>query len=391
MVHCTLATALGRMFTTMPLSNAGQLQKDVEAKAKEIHSDAYPMSIGELISLYRDKELDIHPEFQRFFRWSLLQKSRFIESILLGIPIPSIFVAQRADGVWDVVDGVQRLSTVFEFAGVLTDDSGKPFPPLELAGTEYLPGLEGMTWQEDADAAHSFPSPLRLDFKRAKLDLKIIKKESDETTKYDLFERLNTLGSRLSDQELRNCILVMVNPKMFRWLEKLSRVEAFRESISLTDRALQERYEMELVLRFLLLTRAAPSTLQGIKDVDVFITKGMRELALDKSFDPDEEGEFFEKTFNILVDCIGPDCFTRLDGGRGRGGFLISMYEVVATGLGSRIRSKPGKAPRPTAIKAAYELIKKDATFKEFSKSGKSASSRIPKLVPLGRQLFRNV
>jgi hypothetical protein len=123
-----------------------QLSSDVESKAKEIHTDAYPMSIGELISLYRDKEIDIHPEFQRFFRWSSLQKSRFIESILLGIPIPSVFVAQREDGVWDVVDGVQRLSTIFEFTGILMYDAGKPYPPLSLTATDYLPHLEGMVW-----------------------------------------------------------------------------------------------------------------------------------------------------------------------------------------------------------------------------------------------------
>src|SRR5680860_1286658 len=98
------------------------LEQEIEEKKKEISTDGYPMSIGELISLYKERELDIHPEFQRFFRWSPLQKTKLIESILLGIPVPSIFVSQREDGVWDVVDGLQRLSTIFEFIGVLRDD-----------------------------------------------------------------------------------------------------------------------------------------------------------------------------------------------------------------------------------------------------------------------------
>jgi hypothetical protein len=373
------------------MRNPQKLLKDVLSKAKEIHTDAYPMSIGELMSLYRDKELDIHPEFQRFFRWSDLQKSRFIESILLGIPIPSIFVAQRDDGVWDVVDGVQRLSTIFEFTGILTNDAEKPYPPLSLIGTDYLPNLDGMVWQTNGEPDCTFPNPLRLDFKRAKLDLKIIKKESDESTKYDLFERLNTLGSRLSDQELRNCLLVMINPEFFHWLENLSTFEAFREAVSLTDRAVQERYDMELVLRFLLLARAELTTVQNIRDVDAFITKGMRDLAADRTFNQDVERDTFQKTFSILLDAIGPDCFTRPGGGRGRGGFLISVFEVVAAGLGWRIRSKPSKTPRPAQVKAAYDSVGKNAEFKEYSKSGKSASSRMPKLVPLGRNLFRSV
>src|SRR5437870_10728564 len=86
------------------------LKDEIAQRRAAIHTDGYPMSIGELINLYRDGELDIHPEFQRFFRWSNEQKSRLIESLLLGIPIPSIFVSQRENGVWDVIDGLQRLS-----------------------------------------------------------------------------------------------------------------------------------------------------------------------------------------------------------------------------------------------------------------------------------------
>nr|WP_230944622.1 DUF262 domain-containing protein [Burkholderia stagnalis] len=75
------------------------------------------MSIGEILNLYKDKELDIHPEFQRVFRWGIQQKSRLIESLLLGIPLPSLYVSTNDLGVWEVIDGVQRLSTIFEFMG----------------------------------------------------------------------------------------------------------------------------------------------------------------------------------------------------------------------------------------------------------------------------------
>src|SRR5437588_9016610 len=122
------------------------LQQEIDARRSEIRTDDYAMSIGEWISLYENKEIDIHPEFQRFYRWDSWQKSRLIESILLGIPIPPIFVFQRRDGIWDVVDGLQRLSTIFEFAGILRDENRNLLPPLELEKTEYLPALEGVTW-----------------------------------------------------------------------------------------------------------------------------------------------------------------------------------------------------------------------------------------------------
>lgn len=374
------------------MDNTGSpILQEVAAKAREIHTDSYPMSIGELISIYRDDEMDIHPEFQRFFRWSLLQKSKFVESILLGIPIPSIFVSQRDDGVWDVVDGVQRLSTIFEFVGVLKNEKGKAVPASELIGTEYLPALEGMVWQDDTNPEHAFPESLRIDFKRAKLDLQILKRESDEDTKYDLFQRLNTLGSRLSDQEVRNCLLVMLRREMYEWLSKLSEYEPFREAISLTDRALEERYDMELALRFVILTRILEKEAQGVKDIDAFITTQMRQLAQDESFDFEIEARIFKKTFKALFDvCDGP-CFTRQDEGRGRGGFLISVFEVAAAGLGWAVRKSPDRAIDTTALKTAYGSVAANAVFRKYSGSGRSASSRMPRLVPLGRKLFGSV
>lgn len=160
------------------------LIQQIEEKRKEIHTDAYPMSIGELINLYTDDDLDIHPEFQRIYRWNETQKSRLIESILLGIPLPSFFVAQREDGVWDVVDGLQRLSTIFSFLGIYKNEMGDLEPPLTLQGTEYLPSLDGMTWSEEFGSDKYFSKELQRAFKREKVDLKIIKKESDEQTKY---------------------------------------------------------------------------------------------------------------------------------------------------------------------------------------------------------------
>src|SRR5215813_13863037 len=154
------------------------LVEQIAAKAKEIKTDGYPMSIGEVLSLYRDGDIDIHPEFQRIFRWNADQKARLIESILLGIPIPPIFVSQRGDGVWDVIDGVQRLSTILEFVGVYRDHEQKLLPPLILRATEYLPDLEGCSWEIGPKV---FSDTLRRDIKRAKLEFRIIRKESDET------------------------------------------------------------------------------------------------------------------------------------------------------------------------------------------------------------------
>ena len=198
---------------------------EVNEKRMEIRTDGYPMSIGEWISLYEKDELDIHPEFQRFYRWDDFQKSSLIESILLGIPIPSIFVTQRQDGVWDVVDGLQRLSTIFQMLGILKDEKGIPITPLVLSGTKYLPSLKDVRWDNPKNPKNEIPQEAKLLFKRSKISVNIILKESDENAKYDLFQRLNTGGSKLSPQEVRNCLMVMLNDKLYKWIKELASYE----------------------------------------------------------------------------------------------------------------------------------------------------------------------
>ena len=124
------------------------------------------------------------------FRWSIEQKTRFIESILLGIPIPSIFVTQREDGVWDVIDGLQRLSTIFQLAGILVGVDQELVPPLCLSTAKYLPSLKNKAWQsvDGDDSPNSLTTQQRIDIKRAKMDINIIMRESDSSTKYDLFK-----------------------------------------------------------------------------------------------------------------------------------------------------------------------------------------------------------
>src|SRR5690606_12076289 len=226
------------------------LEKQINSKRREIKTDGYPMSISEWTSMYEKKELDIHPEFQRFYRWTDTQKASLIESILLGIPLPPVFVSQREDGVWDVVDGLQRLSTIFQFMGILEDDSKRKLPPLVLEGTKYLPALKGVYWEPKHDNDQkALSKDLQLIIKRAKIGASIVLKESDESAKYDLFQRLNTGGSELSAQEVRNCLLVMINRPFYDWLKELKESENFVESTALSDRSIEEAYDTELALR----------------------------------------------------------------------------------------------------------------------------------------------
>lgn len=365
------------------------LQEELERMKPEIRTDSYSMSIGEWISLYEGKEneLDIHPEFQRFFRWTHEQKARLIESILLGIPIPPIYVSQREDGVWDVIDGLQRLSTIFQLVGILEDEDGGVLSPLVLSKTKYLPSLEGKKWDDPDDTEHSLNRAQRLYIKRAKLHVSIILRESEELAKYELFQRLNTGGSQLSDQEIRNCILVQVNRDMYGWMGELSQYESFRECTLLTERALEEQYDLELVLRFLVFCRLEEAQLTDVGDLGEFLTSKMIEMAESKEFDPEKEANAFKQTFDILYESAKENSFRRYDPNKEKfvGGFLVTPFEIFALGIGYNYSKVYG---------ADIDIEERIKDFWSEDQpglrtgSGVRASTRIPTTIPFGRELF---
>src|SRR6185369_5990798 len=95
------------------------------------------LSYGEIVNLHANKELIIQPEYQRLFRWSPEQKSRLIESILIELPIPQIFVIENADGVYELIDGLQRISSVLQFV----DPTAIGLDGFALEGCDIIPDL----------------------------------------------------------------------------------------------------------------------------------------------------------------------------------------------------------------------------------------------------------
>ena len=381
------------MVSTSSLGPTNGLQTEIDQRRREIQTEGYPMSVGELVNLYRDGELDIHPEFQRFFRWTPKQKSRFIESLLLGIPIPSIFVYQRIDGVWDVIDGLQRLSTIFEFMGLLINESGVTAPQSRLVATEYLPSLDGRLWQAQGSGDVGLdPQQQRL-IKRAAIDVKIVRRESDEATKFDLFQRLNTGGSQLSDQEVRNCLLIMAEAGYYRWLLDLKLNEHFQAAIAVSDRAAAEQYDMELALRFLVVKDLDDSDLRAIGDMNDFLNTRSVADAKRPEYSRSEHGQDFIDTFHLIDEALADASFRRYDAVKGRflGGFSVSAYEAVTSGVYTNLsewRDLEATA-RAEALGRRVQDLWAAPEFRENSGSGVRASTRLPKIVPFARSHFK--
>lgn len=363
--------------------------EDQISKARQvIHTDAYPMSIGEMINIYKDGEIDIHPEFQRQYRWKEYQKSNLIESILLGIPLPSIFVAQREDGVWDVVDGLQRLSTILSFVGELKDEDERILPPLILEKTPYLSELKGASWTGETPNSFAISDDLKRAFKREKIDVKIIKKESDENAKFELFQRLNTGGSDLSEQEVRNCLLIMLKRDAYVWLKKASELAEFQGCIALSERLKDEKYTMELALRFVIATKFDSESEVNESDIGPYITNQMKKLVQADHFNSSEA--LFKKTFLTLNKELGDNAFKRYSPSKERyeGQFSVSLFEYISTGVAFALGNDMTDEEVAKKIHGNSKSIVDDAEFVDATKHGSRGINRFPKLIELARKHF---
>lgn len=364
------------------------LEEEITQRRRDIFTDGYAMSIGELTNLYREGEIDVHPEFQRIFRWDDTQKTRLIESLLLGIPLPSIFVAQSENGSWDVVDGVQRLSTILQFQGLLRNDDKELVPPLELEGTQLLPSLAGKVWEDGDNPSRSLTQAQRLDLKRSKLDIKIVKRESSVESKFDLFQRLNSYGSQATPQEVRSCILIGTDPTFYAWLNDLCGDEHFLATLALSDRLIQEQYHVELALRFIIMRTLDDKSITSMGNLGDFLTAAAVELALDASFDRNVEGMAFRKTFRLLDEAGGDFVFKRWNRAKDRfqGAFLNTGFEVIGMGLGYQVDLYDSSIETDVIAKA--KEFWSDARYSTGFATGVRADSRMARTIPIGREIF---
>ena len=337
--------------------------------------------------MYKDGELRIRPEFQRFYRWSTSQKSKLVESLLLGIPLPSVFVAQTEDGKWELVDGLQRVSTILELQGELLAPGDAKLPPLKLEGTKYLKALEGRVWESE-DPAKGLSSAQRLDVKRSKLDIKIIKRESSPETKYDLFQRLNNYGTPLTSAEMRSALLVAVSSDFFAWLEELARHPSFLETTQLSERLLEERYDLELVTRFLVLHNrpAERLTLTALRDLPGVLDDEAVRLASSYPLTADTLANTFKTTFDVIAAGGGENVFRKWDTDKKefKGSFLNTAFEVFALGIGYHVAN--GTPYKTDLLDTVKDFWSRDQMKKGFA-TGRSTEARLLDFMPLGREL----
>lgn len=300
------------------------LESAIEEKIGEVRLDSLDISFGEIISLKSEGELELNPEYQRLFRWSHAQRSRLIESILLELPIPQIFIVEQPNGVYELVDGLQRISSVIQFIEPKLIELEK----LILDGCDLIESLDGKSFDD-------LPLSLRLRLKRSSVRAVVIKRSSSPMLRYEMFKRLNTGGADLSPQEIRNCTARMIGDngiRFYRFLVECSQKESFQTCIAtLSDKEKEQKGDEELVLRYVALKKTFSNFKGSVRD---WLDQCMEDIILQKiPFDYRKEENDFTRLLQYIEKVLGEGAFVRYRDDRPIGGLAPAYFEAIILGI----------------------------------------------------------
>lgn len=330
------------------------LIEDISNTIKSLRITSLDISFNELADMYSSGELIIDPSYQRIFRWDLDKQSRFIESILLEMPIPPIYAIEIDDGKYELIDGLQRISTYLSFRGMLKTnqediedeslfdqdqyDEGEAeetdtvikngFP---LQGCDIIPSLNDLTFDD-------LPASLKIKAKRAFVRMDVLRKGINPEMKYHMFKRLNTGGEKLSAQEIRNCSLRLISNRFIDYVNELAKDNNFRVTIhNVSVSQIKKKFAEELVVRFFAFKNDRDAFSH---DVDKFLTGYMEKVSIADVnqapiFDYEHEKEVFCNIFKWLNESMGKDAFAVYKGPASEKltGFNVYQFEAITSGM----------------------------------------------------------
>lgn len=290
-------------------------QEDLTLYPADVKIQRDMFSVRELKTEYMEKKLVLAPDFQREFVWTLKQKSELIESILMGIPLPMIYFFEGDEGIIQVVDGKQRLTSLFEFL-----DNQFPLSPLKI-----LPHLRGKRYLDLEPAEQT-------KIARHQFVTQTIIPPTPDKIKFDIFERVNRKGSMLNNQEMRNALY---QGKSTDLLNTLAKNESFLKATGsgISPTRMKDRY---IILRFIAfylwrekqLTSKKGELIEYKSDIDEFVGATMDYINRldDKSIEQLEQ--MFNRAMEIAYKLGGEDIF-RIPGNERKRPINMSLLESL--------------------------------------------------------------
>lgn len=335
--------------------NPAKAAAEIREERRSVGFDSYDITAKQLVDMVGERQIQIAPDYQRRFIWDDVRQSQLIESLLLGIPIPSLFLATNEDSTWEVIDGLQRLTSLLNFI----NPSLRPrapheqvFAPLVLNGLDKVKSLNGATFSD-------FPANMQLNFLTRPVRITVLNDRSDHQVRFDLFERLNTGGITLHEQEIRNCVY---QGPFNDFVKSCAADPRIGQIIKRTDRHGRGNTE-ELILKFFAYYETRDNFRHSVKD---FLNEYMESKTL--SFTNKRQlSEIFNGSFQILADHL-PNGIVRT--GRPSSTPLI-LFEAISIGVADILSA--GRAVDPTKLVAVLD----DDELKRLTTG---ATNSLPKL-----------
>ena len=309
-------------------SRANEQRVDLAAQRRKVDFDTYDVTVDDLLRRLARRRIDIAPVYQRRFRWDRERQSRLIESIFLGIPIPPLFMAtnrfEDLQNQWEVVDGLQRLLTLAAFAG---DDEVFEAANLDtredrltLVSMEKIPSFDGFTFAD-------LPEDIRTAFEDRPVRIVVLNDKSDLEVRFDLFERLNTGGIRLTSQEIRESVY---RGPFMDLLGDLSDSDDFRTLVKLPSLKWKDGTPQDYILRFFAFS-------ENYRSFKHLVTPFLNDFAEKAHDEPriDSRSAAFGRTFTLLAKSFPEGLIGKT------GQTPVNLFEGVSAGAALALRVNP--------------------------------------------------
>jgi uncharacterized protein with ParB-like and HNH nuclease domain len=278
----------------MTTSASTSIQEQLDSNRQKVDVDYFDVTLREIVRMASEGELKTSPEYQRKFRWKEQEEAKLIESLFLGLPVPSIFVATNKDGTWEVVDGLQRVSTILHFVAEPSEALAltQKTEPLRLSGLTKLTELNEKSFADINTA-------LRLAFLKRMLRVTALSDKSEPNVRFDMFERLNNGGIALTPQEVRACIY---RNEFMILIEGLAKQPVFKQLIKLQSANEEDGTREEVILKMFAYLNNRTEFNGRVKD---FLNSYVSEYA--KNADINECRTLFQRVIELLAACLqGP-------------------------------------------------------------------------------------
>ena len=356
-----------------------ELEEELNVEDQASEDEPEPVSRYDITSYGIDFDVDglvkrigrgdvFIPPFQRNFVWKITESSRFIESLLLGLPVPGIFLAQEAEtGKMLVIDGQQRLlSLLYFFRGV--------FNPIDGEAKQRVFKLSNVQPQYDGKTIEDLDSKSRMNLENCVIHATVVKQDApaeDDTSIYHIFERLNSGGRKLSPQEIRTAVY------HGDFIDKVFNLNSHPSWRKIYGKVNDRMKDQELIIRYFAMLENCTTYEAPMKE---FLNKFARKHRRDKDKKIDEYSNYFKQCCDVFLDAIASRPFRRVVA------INVAVYEAAMVALTEKI--KRDGMPNKEFVAGRYQALMNDANFQANVSQSTGSKASVLTRIEIAKNIF---